>query len=69
MARNHDVVRVSVKAAYSLLGGTSPGCLHPQIASGFPRWRTMLSPEIGLNEWKRLGGLGRRTECASGGER
>lgn len=26
----------------------SPGCDHPQIAFGLPRWRTMLSPKIGL---------------------
>src|ERR1035437_1736297 len=26
----------------------SPGSDHPQIAFGLPRWRTMLSPKIGL---------------------
>jgi|SRR5450756_1673423 hypothetical protein len=26
----------------------SPGCDHPQIAFGLPRWSTMLSPKIGL---------------------
>jgi hypothetical protein len=69
MARHHDVVRMSVNPAFSLLGGTSPGCRLSPNRIRLPAMEDHVVAEDRADEWKRRDGLERRTECSFGGER